>query len=134
LGKATSLIIIDSKIFEKEDRDMKIHGKNTIRVRDGIEFRDHGGNVKRLINQETVGSKRLTISIVFLNPGEEVIPNKHEAEEAFFFIQGQGFVLVEGFGETFIEKNVALWVPSNAEHTFRNTGDEPLISVACKVL
>ena len=113
---------------------MKFHGKNTIRVREGIEFRKHGGNVKRLINQETVGSKKLTVSIVFLNPGEEVIPNKHDDEEAFFFIQGQGLATVEGYGETSIEKNMALWVPSNAEHTFRNTGDEPLISVACKAL
>jgi len=113
---------------------MRCTGKNAIRVREGIEFRDHGGNVKRLINQETVGSKRLTISIVFLNPGEEIIPNKHEDEEAFFFVQGQGVAVVEGFGETPIEKNMALWVPSNAEHTFRNTGDEPLISVACKAL
>jgi hypothetical protein len=48
---------------------MKFHGKNTISVREGIEFRDHGGHVRRLINQETVGSKRLTVSIVFLNPG-----------------------------------------------------------------
>lgn len=113
---------------------MEFHGKNAIRVREGIEFRGHGGNVKRLINQETVGSKRLTISIVFLNPGEEIISNKHENEEAFFFIQGQGLAIVEGFDETSIEKNVALWVPSNAEHTFKNTGDEPLISVACKAL
>ena len=113
---------------------MKFHGKNTISVREGIEFRDHGGHVRRLINQETVGSKRLTVSIVFLNPGEEVVSNKHGDEEAFFFIQGKGLASVEGFGETSIEKNMVLWVPSNAEHTFRNTGDEPLISVACKVL
>lgn len=113
---------------------MKFQGRNTIRVQEGIDFRDHGGCVKRLINPETVGSKRLTMSIVFLNPGEEIIPNKHEEEEAFFFIQGRGHATVEGLVEMPVEENVALWVPSNAEHTFRNTGDEPLISIACKAL
>lgn len=79
-----------------EDRDIQFNGKNAITVREGIEFRDHGGNLKRLINRETVGSKRLTISISFLNPREEIIPNTHKDEVAFFSFKVKDLPLWRG--------------------------------------
>jgi mannose-6-phosphate isomerase-like protein (cupin superfamily) len=103
-----------------------------MRVLEGIDHREHGAYVKVLIHPKTVGSKKLKVSIGFVNPGEKIIPNKHEEEEAFFFIQGQGSALVEGFGKVKIKKNTILWAPSNAKHTFSNTSDEPLIFIAAK--
>lgn len=101
-----------------------------VTVSEGADFRDLGGTIRRLIHPSTVGPTNLGLSIAFLNPGEEVVRHRHPSEEAYFVIQGEGVMYLENHPEIQLAKNVAVYIPSNAIHGQKNTGDEPLIIVA----
>lgn len=100
--------------------------KNVIHIRDGIDFRGIGGLVKRLVHLQTTGSKNLGVSMCYVNPGEEIIPHRHESEEAYFILEGEGTMVLEK--ETIhLEKNLCVYIPGNALHGQKNEGDVPLI-------
>ncbi len=104
--------------------------KRTMKVREGINSDwVNGGLVKRLINPKTTGSVNIGTSIVYMNPGDRVIPHRHDNEECYFVVQGSGTMVLEG--ETIrLEKNLSVYCPANAEHGQVNDGDEPLIIYA----
>jgi len=100
--------------------------KNTVKISEGIEFRKIGGYVLRLVNPATVGSKNIGTSMCYLNPGEEIVYHKHEYEEVYFIVSGEGTMTLEG-EKIHLEKNLSVYVPSNAMHGQKNDGQEPLI-------
>jgi mannose-6-phosphate isomerase-like protein (cupin superfamily) len=105
--------------------------KNVVQIKDGFDFRKIGGLVKRLVHPKTTGSKNLGVSICYLNPGEEVIPHKHEYEEAYFILNGEGTMILDD--ETIhLEKNLSVYVPANALHGQKNDGNEPL-AILCSL-
>jgi len=100
--------------------------KNTVKISEGIEFRKIGGYVLRLVNPATTGSKNIGTSMCYLNPGEEIMQHSHEYEEVYFILSGEGTMALDG--ETIhLEKNLSVYVPSNAKHGQKNDGQEPLI-------
>lgn len=100
--------------------------KNTIKISEGLEFRKIGGYVLRLVNPATTGSKNIGTSMCYLNPGEEIMQHRHEYEEVYFILSGEGTMVLEG--ETIhLEKNLSVYVPSNAMHGQKNDGQEPLL-------
>jgi mannose-6-phosphate isomerase-like protein (cupin superfamily) len=100
--------------------------KNAVKISEGIEFRKIGGYVLRLVNPATVGSKNIGTSMCYLNPGEEIIQHKHEYEEVYFIVSGEGTMVLEG-EKIHLEKNLSVYVPSNAMHGQKNDGQEPLV-------
>jgi quercetin dioxygenase-like cupin family protein len=104
--------------------------RRVVTVTEGVDFRELGGTVRRLIHPATVGPTNLGLSIVFMNPGEEVVRHRHASEEAYFVVQGEGVMYLEGHPDIRLVKNLAVYIPSNAVHGQKNTGDEPLIIIA----
>ena len=100
--------------------------KNVMRIKDGFDYRKIGGLVKRLVHPKTTGSKNLGVSICYLNPGEEITPHRHEYEEAYFILQGEGTMLLED-EKIHLEKNLSVYIPINAKHGQKNDGNEPLV-------
>ncbi|MDR3592328.1 MAG: cupin domain-containing protein [Negativicutes bacterium] len=99
--------------------------KRTMKISEGIEFRKIGGYVLRLVNPATTGSKNIGTSMCYLNPGEEVVPHRHEYEEVYFILSGEGTMVLED--QTIrLEKNLSVYVPANALHGQKNDGEEPM--------
>lgn len=102
--------------------------KLTMEINEGSDFRGVGGLVKRLIHPTTTGSEKLGVSIAYLNPGEEFPPHRHSNEEAYFVLQGTGYMTIEDYDEEiFLKKNLSVYMPANKEHYTKNTGNEPLV-------
>lgn len=102
--------------------------KLTMEVKEGLDFRGVGGLVKRLIHPTTTGSVNLGVSIAYINPGEELPPHHHGNEEAYFVLQGEGVMTVEGYEETILlKKYLSVYCPANKDHYTKNTGNEPLV-------
>lgn len=69
-------------------------------------------------------SKNLSITILYISPGGELIPHGHENEEVYAILEGEGRGHF-GLGEPIkIEKGMFLHLPPNAEHGIENTGTE----------
>ena len=101
-----------------------------VALEDGAEFHDIGGSIRRLIHPATVGQTNLGLSICSLAPGEEIVPHRHEPEEAYFVMHGEGMMQLEGHPEIRLVEGIAVHIPSNAIHSHMNTGTEPLVVVA----
>lgn len=100
-----------------------------VKVSDGADFRALGGTVRRLIHPSTVGETNLQVSTAYLSPGEEVRTHRHRPEEAYFVVQGEGEMYLEGHPRIRLRPNTAVHIPAHAVHGQRNTGDEPLVIV-----
>jgi mannose-6-phosphate isomerase-like protein (cupin superfamily) len=89
-----------------------------------------GREMRRLITSETVGAENLTVLIIWVQPGEEVLPcHSHEAEEAAYIVQGEGEYWIDGRTGTF-QRGEVVWFPYNCKHMIRNTGKE-ILAVLC---
>jgi len=88
-----------------------------------------GREMRRLITSETVGAKNLTVLVIWVQPGEEVLPcHSHKAEEAAYIVQGGGEFWIDGQTGNFT-KGDTLWFPDGCKHMVRNTGSEVLQAV-----
>jgi len=88
-----------------------------------------GREMRRLITQDTVGAKNLTVLVIEVPPGEAVLPcHSHDAEEAAYIVQGEGEFWIDGERGPFRESEV-VWFPRNCKHMIRNTGREMLQAV-----
>jgi len=104
--------------------------KLTMEICEGSDFRGVGGLVKRVVHPTLTGSVNLGVSIAFVNPGEELPPHKHSNEEAYFVVQGEGIMTVEGYPEEIqLHKYLSVYIPANSTHYTKNTGNEPLMMV-----
>ena len=98
----------------------------SIKVSEGIEYRKVGGCVKRLVNPKTTESVNIGTSVCYLNPGEENTRHRHENEEVYFVVQGEGKMTIEE--ETIrLGKYLSVYIPANAWHWTINDGEEPLV-------
>src|SRR5688500_15993490 len=98
---------------ERDRSPMAEQAKRVVTVAEGADFREIGGTIRRLIHPSTVGPTNLGLSIVFQNPGEEVLTHRHESEEAYFVVQGEGEMHLEGHPRIKLTKNTAVFIPSN---------------------
>ncbi len=90
--------------------------KRIVSIRDGADYREMGGLIKRLIHPSTVGSKNIGMSVAFLHPGEKVRRHRHDPEEVYFVLSGEGVMFLEDHPDITLTKNVCVYIPSNAIH------------------
>ncbi|MEM2904565.1 MAG: cupin domain-containing protein [Candidatus Bathyarchaeia archaeon] len=84
-------------------------------------------SIKRILEQKTVGSRRLAgLGLLELPPGGLFPEHTHpEREEAYYVLSGSGTILVEG-REVEAREGLALYVSGETPHGLRNEGREPL--------
>lgn len=99
-----------------------------IRVRDGFDYRDLGGLVKRVVFPQNAGIKNAALAVCFLNPGEAIITHDHHYEEIYFVVTGTGTVRLDGREER-IAPYHCVYIPGGCRHGQVNDGDEPLVIV-----
>ena len=79
-----------------------------------------------LLTEDTVGAKRLVVAHVELEPGGYTEPGAHEEfEQAFYFLEGEGVMMVDG-KEYVAKPGMAVHVPLNTTHCYKNTSNAPL--------
>jgi mannose-6-phosphate isomerase-like protein (cupin superfamily) len=91
-----------------------------------------GAYVSRLlVDQDTVGSTRLTVNHFTLRPGQSTPPGSHPApyDEVYYVLRGRGVVHLghEGAVESFaIEPDSVVFIPAGTVHALDNTAAEDL--------
>jgi len=99
-----------------------------IEIKEGSDYRGVGGLVKRLVHPSTTGSKNVSTSIAYVNPGEELPFHSHNNEEIYFVLEGGGLMKIEGYKEEIkLEKYLSVYIPDGRKHYTINNGNEPLI-------
>jgi quercetin dioxygenase-like cupin family protein len=98
----------------------------TIDLSDGRPFDALGAPVRRLIHPRTVGSVGLGVSICDMPPGSRVRRHRHDYEEAYFVISGQGTMWLEGVGDIALRPDLLVYIAPNLVHGQVNDGDQPL--------
>ena len=63
--------------------------------------------------------------LMCIQPGEEIGEERHEADQLFYFVDGEGEAILEGQASA-VEEHDAVVVPAGTLHNFRNTGRKPL--------
>lgn len=72
-------------------------------------------------------TSKLTLGIAEL-PADGTVgnqPHRHEPPEFYFVLSGEGFVEIDGTA-TAVSAGAAVFIPGNAQHCLRATGDQPL--------
>ena len=88
----------------------------------------------RVIDEATVGSKRLIVAVRVLEPGQVVEPHKHEKEEQLYIvISGKGIVKI-GDEEREVGPLDVVYIPTGMEHSTKAIGDEALKYVYVEAL
>jgi len=84
---------------------------------------------KLLIDKESVGSKRISMSYFMLKPGKKTEPGIHPCpfDEVYFIVKGKGIVyLGEDSEEYEISTDSVVFIPCGLKHGLKNTGDSNL--------
>jgi mannose-6-phosphate isomerase-like protein (cupin superfamily) len=63
--------------------------------------------------------------LMCLQPGEEIGAERHDADQLFYFVDGEGEVTIENQASV-VEEHDAVLVAAGTLHNFRNTGKKPL--------
>ena len=63
--------------------------------------------------------------LMSLRPGEEIGTEVHKVDQALYFVDGEGKVVLDGAGQDFA-KGAIVVVPAGVEHNVINAGDEPM--------
>jgi mannose-6-phosphate isomerase-like protein (cupin superfamily) len=67
-----------------------------MRENDGQEFPDICGTAIDLINPETAASEKISIAVIYIDPGKSSTPHYHKVtEEIYYFLEGHGRVIIE---------------------------------------
>ena len=93
----------------------------------------HSGEVygTRMFTGEQVGSNLDEVVWAFLKKGMKINPHKHPEKEIYLFINGKGFMEIDG--EKFpVEKGEAAYIQRNAVHAIWNNEEEDLEFVLIK--
>lgn len=88
------------------------------------------GLLRRLIHPDLGNSKNVAISLLVMNPGDEVLPHYHEKrEEVYYILSGEGVAVHkenDSVEEIKLEKNIAIPISPRVIHDIKCTGNEPL--------
>ena len=80
---------------------------------------------KLLVTGERTPTKRVTMGITEIPPGDSLLLHHHQPEEVYYVVEGAGKVEIEGRAAT-IGPGSAVFIPGNAKHRTSNTGTAPL--------
>jgi len=88
------------------------------------------GTLRRLIHPDTGTSKNVAVSLLVMNPGDEVRPHYHKMrEEVYYILSGEGTAShwgENGEEKIKLEKDLAVPIPPNVVHDIKCSGNEPL--------
>ena len=73
-----------------------------------------------LVSEEAAGAKRITTSLVEMEPSGRQHIHSHETEQCYFFLEGAGEMTV-GDETQGVSAGMSVFIPSNAPHGLVNT-------------
>lgn len=90
-------------------------------------YRKGVSNIKRILEQKTVGSRRFTgFGLLEIPPGGVFPQHTHpEREEIYYVLSGSGTILVED-REVSAKEGLTVYVTGELPHGIRNQTDKPL--------
>ncbi len=85
-------------------------------------------NIKRILEQKTVGSKRFTgFGLLEIPPNGVFPPHTHpDREEIYYVLSGSGAIVIED-KEVPATKGLTIYVSGEAPHGIKNETDKPLL-------
>jgi quercetin dioxygenase-like cupin family protein len=83
-----------------------------------------GVEIRWLISKED-GAANFAMRMFEVQPGGQTPLHRHPHEHEVFALEGRGTVVCDGRSSPFGPEDV-IFVPGNAEHCFKNTGDKSL--------
>jgi quercetin dioxygenase-like cupin family protein len=105
----------------------------TVDVGEGREFLALGSPVERLVHPNTVGSRELGVSIVVMAPGDRVKRHRHEYEEAYYVIEGEGVMYLYGVGDIPLVPGRTVYIPPLTIHGQVNTSSDAELRILCSL-
>lgn len=76
---------------------------------------------RTLFSNERTPTESLTAGVAEISFGNELKAHWHETAEVYYFLGGEGTVTIDGV-ENPVRANSAAYIPGNAVHGIRNTG------------
>lgn len=83
------------------------------------------GTTKRVLIGTRDGAPTFAVRLFTISPGGHTPRHSHPFEHGVLVLEGKGELLGNG-GTRPLSAGMAVYVPPNEEHQFRNTGDEDL--------
>ena len=85
-------------------------------------------NIKRILEQKTVGSRRFTgFGLLEIPPGGIFPQHTHpDREEIYYVLLGSGTIMIED-KEVEAKEGLTIYVPGGFPHGMKNQTDKPLI-------
>ena len=84
-------------------------------------------NIKRILEQKTVGSKRFTgFGLLEIPPGGVFPQHTHpDREEIYYVLSGSGTIMIED-KDISAKEGLTIYVPGEFPHGMKNTTDKPM--------
>ncbi|MHA1755175.1 MAG: cupin domain-containing protein [Promethearchaeota archaeon] len=82
--------------------------------------------IQWLIGKEKSEVENFAMRRFIIKPGGEIGLHSHDWEHEIFVLQGKGKIGIDN-EEAEVEENTAIYVPPNATHWYKNTGNKDLI-------
>jgi len=102
-------------------------------IGEGRDFFGLGARVHRLVHPRTVGSEQIAVSVAMHGPGERVKRHRHPYEEAYYVIEGEGTMYMEGVGEIELRPGRSVYIPPNTIHGQVNTAADADLRILCSL-
>ncbi|MFN8457273.1 MAG: cupin domain-containing protein [Anaerolineae bacterium] len=80
---------------------------------------------RTLFSAERTPTEALTAGVAVILPGHELKVHRHTPPELYYLLAGEGIVTIDG-QEYPVSANSAVFIPGNAAHGLRNTGQSAL--------
>ena len=80
---------------------------------------------RTLFSAERTPTEALTAGVAEIGAGDQLKVHRHAPPELYYLLAGQGMVTIEGV-EYPVIANTAVFIPGNAAHGLRNTGQTTL--------
>ena len=93
-------------------------------------YRTGISNIKRIIEQKTIGTKRIAgFGLIEVPPRGVFGPHRHpEREEIYYVLSSSGSIVI-GDEEIPAREGLTIYVSGEDPHGMRNQGDKPLIVI-----
>lgn len=102
-------------VFWKNEKDVEVYSPP-----------GHEGTFNRRLVGPAEGIEHLEVIIGEMEPGGLAEPHLHEdIEQIMYILSGKMHASIEG-EEAYLSTGDIVWIPKNAMHDIRNTGDETL--------
>ncbi len=78
-----------------------------------------------LFSAERTPTEALTAGVAEIMPGNQLKVHRHAPPELYYLLAGKGVVTIDGV-EYLVSADTAVFIPGNAAHGLRNTGQTTL--------